>query len=526
MKRTHLIQLIALFAIIALLGFLGLRNVILTDPSASPEESVSVKHEPPLSEETSEVKVDSAASNGNAEGIDPWKVYYDQFMDSVIKRYRAEGILLTAEMEAEFRKGLLAAIDQMKANSLPIPDSPTPSTVFYQPPTEKEKEVAMFGKAHEGAQTVQAIMEAFDSMFEMSLDAHDRSLLPHDESAYPREEWIQKFLDHGAEFRHYRDYDMCLKLRSNLVFFRGKQLTSDSVSLSPAVKEYYEAVKEYYGVSSDATFEEFESGFIKKRLQEWEDLKQLERSDPSVSGAFGTKNGLIPMRKDTLYVRVDKEGFGAKVYGKSFSEEDEYKLIFHGIVPDGQQVVYLDEFDKTLPSDAKPRLSWAEYFNQMSEKEWRKTADITLNGYPWDSPETEKWTALDWMTHLDQVEAIYKTASRWTENAPVPSAGPDASPPASADMIQAVPSLKDAIPPSESERKSGEAPPLPPAPDLKRLEQMSVLFEAAVQSGQLPEQLSVEMRHKLEEYRRQAEEALKRQEEEEKIRRSNESESD
>lgn len=123
-------------------------------------------------------------------------------------------------------------------------------------------------------------------------------------------------------------------------------------------------------------------------------MKQAELEDPLVGGGFGTRHGFIPARANTLYVKVDEKNFNANFYGDldNISDADEEALVFDGIAPQGLDVVYLDEFDKPLPPDAKPRLDWSKYdwetvVRNMSNDDWAQMTDILNEIY---APDEQK----------------------------------------------------------------------------------------------------------------------------------------
>ena len=275
---------------------------------------------------------------------------------------------------------------------------------------------------------------------------------------YPRVAWIQRCLDLGVVFKDFSDY-------SGMLGVRGSAISYEKNPNSPLKMDMK---KNYYGLPPDASLEEYTNAAIKMTARDLEAMRQAELEDPTVSGGFGTRNGFIPMREGVLYVKVDEENFGAKFYGDSLSEDDEYALLFDGIAPKGLEVIYLGEDDKPLPAGIKPKFDWANF--DISDQEWEQIVqDI--------SDEEGRIIADTW-------GEVFKTEDGET----VPS---DTSPIANDLNTQQTPSIQ------------GDKP-LKPHPD-----QVAAFFEQLeIEHGelQLPEELKMLKRwHKA--YQRQQKEA-------------------
>ena len=210
-------------------------------------------------------------------------------------------------------------------------------------------------------------MESFDAM------DRDNPSSPGDEEVeerYPRERWIKRLLDRGIVFEDYSDYSGYLGMRSTVMHH-----------VDNSNSDYVMSLKEnYYGVPPNASLEEFTNAIIDKSHQELSELKQAELEDPIVTGGFGTQNGFIPTRMNTLYVKVDTENFSATVYG-NVSEADMDALLFDGVSPQGLEVVYLDADYKPLPVGTQPRLDWANFdwdsaVQNLSDGNWAIIEDI------------------------------------------------------------------------------------------------------------------------------------------------------
>ena len=351
MKRIRLIQVVLSVLFLAFLVYFGRRWF-------TPSELLSPMMEQ-IKHATHQLsKQPTSKKEHPFQGRDPWSVFHRKSVALAIESFRKAGIKMTPEDIESVRAQLAIQHEVLRAAGEEVPGLPKLSEIVV---TKKPSDSR--GKLHEGAQTVEAIMETFDAM-------HSKYFpLAEVDMKYPRTAWIQKCLDRGVLFEDYGDYSGFLSARHQA----GDYENNPNSDLEMGMKKYY-------GLSPDASLEEYTNAVIDSTRRDLMAMKAAEREDPTVSGGFGTRNGFIPMREGVLYVKVDEEGFGAKFYGDPLSELEEDALLFDGITPEGLEVIYLGEDDKPLPPDVKPRLDWANYDlgdevwaameKNMTDKDW------------------------------------------------------------------------------------------------------------------------------------------------------------
>ena len=213
-------------------------------------------------------------------------------------------------------------------------------------------------------------METFDVMHSESTP------LAKVDMKYPRAEWIQRCLNHGVMFEDYGDYSGFLSMRHEVIDYENNPNSELNMGM-----------KKYYGLPPDASLEEYTRAAIDSTRRDLIAMREAAEEDPTVSGGFGTSNGFIPMREGVLYVKADEENFEANFYGDPISEKEEQALLFDGIAPEGLEVIYLNEDDKPLPPDVKPRFDWANY--DVSNEAWEEMAQ-NMSDADWEAMGIER----------------------------------------------------------------------------------------------------------------------------------------
>ena len=402
MKNKRLIVIAIVVLLLAILGYSGLRW--LAPSSHLPPTTDTIEHTS-QSQSHSRAKQQTKPS-GNVQSRDvpwaelndddPWIVFYNNLLELMIQGFvqdfARDGTTFTPEELEEIRAQLAsqveAQIEAMRAAGKKIPaELPKLSDVQTYKKSIKEVKYDTRGKPHEGPQTVEAIMESFEAW-----DRENPPRLDDDQvdRRYPRDEWIQRMLDHGVVFEDYADYSGYLGIRRTLMFYEDNP-NDDHAILTK---------QEYYGLPADAPWGEVAQAIINKSHQNLQAMKQAELEDPLVTGGFGTRHGFIPARVNTLYVKVNEKNFSANFYGNldNVSEADKEALVFDGTAPQGLEVIYLDEFDKPLPPDVKPRLDWVKYdweavVHNMSDDDRALMTDILNEVYEPDEQNHRRFEA-------------------------------------------------------------------------------------------------------------------------------------
>ena len=359
MKRVRLIQVVASILFLAVLGYIGI--CWFTSPRDS--EQLTEKQEDPF------------------QGPAPWSVFHNKVVDLTIDSFRKVGAPMTPERQANIRAQLAAQHEALRAAGEPVPEMPKNFEVTNKVSNSR-------GKLHEGPQTVEAIMETFDAMHSES------TALAEVDMKYPRAAWIQRCLDRGVVFEDYGDYTGFLSMRHEVIDYENNPDSELNMDM-----------KKYYRLPPDASLEEYTNSAIDGTRRDLIAMREASEEDSTVSGGFGTPNGFIPMREGVLYVKVDEKNFDATFYGDSISEAEEDALLFHGIEPEGLEVIYLGKDDKPLPPDVKPRFDWTKY--DVSNEVWEEMAQ-NMSDADWEVMGIERDKFLEIRAARKEAQATAK----------------------------------------------------------------------------------------------------------------------
>ena len=222
-----------------------------------------------------------------------------------------------ADSKKRFEK--IAERHQERGVSVP----PTAKSAPHFPQTQAELDNPHHLDIYEGPQDIEAIMTEFDHRYHRTFSG-DRA--EEIEAAYPKEAWIQAFLDKGGSFRDIYDYDKYMNSRGVLLM-RSKD---------PSMW-----TSEIGGVRPAGTLEAYTDAFIEREIWIQETWKHALRENPDMTGIAIEGEHYLPMRKNLTYVRNDGNG-GITSWGGMLSSED-HKNLLRGIEPEGMEVVYIDE---------------------------------------------------------------------------------------------------------------------------------------------------------------------------------------
>ena len=191
-----------------------------------------------------------------------------------------------------------------------------------------------------GAQTVSALMEAFDACDRKGyIDAVA-------EAKCPREEWLAMLLKKGLRVGDYSDYSLYMNLRSNLVRLENEPGTWASGK---------------NGIPPTGDWESFKDAYINRKVWECQQIYDAKQLDPSVwSGLFMGPGGrtFLPYSSGRIY--VERSETSLALYGPELSERQEWELAYQGKSPDGYDVVYIDEHGNIL-TEPPPTVSMPWY---------------------------------------------------------------------------------------------------------------------------------------------------------------------
>ncbi len=174
-----------------------------------------------------------------------------------------------------------------------------------------------------GAQTVSALMEAFDADY---CSGHTDALA---EAKYPREEWLAMLLDKGLRVGDYSDYSGSMNLRSNLV-----HLANDPGTWASGRN----------GIAPTGDWESFKEAYINRKVWEYQQIYEAKQIDPEVfEGRFMGPDGrtFLPYTDRRVYMERSETGY--TLFGAELSERHERELAYEGKLPEGYDVVFVDE---------------------------------------------------------------------------------------------------------------------------------------------------------------------------------------
>ena len=105
-----------------------------------------------------------------------------------------------APIEAEAREDYDDAVEHYKEHGVSVP--PTATAPPHYPKTQAELDNPHYLDIYEGPQEVGSILSEFDHRYGRTFSAESAVEI---ESVYPKEAWIQAFLDKGGSFRDIYD---------------------------------------------------------------------------------------------------------------------------------------------------------------------------------------------------------------------------------------------------------------------------------------------------------------------------------
>lgn len=186
---------------------------------------------------------------------------------------------------------------------------------------------------YEGPQTSEAIMAAFDDSYTLyPSERRDRM-----DAAYPKETWIQEFLNKGAKFTHFGDYEKYLDSRQ--VFMNR--------SNDPSVWS-----SGLYSIRPSSTLAAYKDAFIEREIWIQETWNRVLEEHPDVTDMAIEGNHYLPFKAGLTYVR--RNGPFTTIWGTMLSAEEKEALIMHGIHPKGIEIVYIDDDYKVLSEKPSP----------------------------------------------------------------------------------------------------------------------------------------------------------------------------
>ncbi len=192
---------------------------------------------------------------------------------------------------------------------------------------------------YEGPQTVSALRENFDGKY----GSHGPAIAADEMDAkYPREEWLQLFIDKGYAILDHNDYREALNLRWSVEKARNnpEQWASGRLNIPPT--DDWETYKEAFIDAEVSIFQRFNSA---------------TREDPEYTGGYiPESNPDVFLRYNGKRVYVMRNGLATSYYGKTLTPEQRRHLTHYGVHPEGIEVIYIDD-DYNVLSDRPPLIT-------------------------------------------------------------------------------------------------------------------------------------------------------------------------
>lgn len=187
---------------------------------------------------------------------------------------------------------------------------------------------------YEGPQNVKALMETFDEKYQSNGSVQEM------DEKYPREEWLQMFVDNGYDILDQNDYRSALGLRYDVERVKNdpEQWRSGLLDIPPT--DDWETYKEAYIAINVSMNQRFHTA---------------AREDPDYTGGF------IPHSHPDVFLRfngsrvyVKRDGLATNYYGRNLTDEQTRDLTHYGVHPEGVEVIYIDDDYNVL--DERPPL--------------------------------------------------------------------------------------------------------------------------------------------------------------------------
>ena len=413
MKQKKILSGLLLLVFLLLVAFFAFREnwqVILPikDVSSSRLNTASSRTS------TGETKLKSSRSTSKAkqsvdswQWVDSWEAWVDrateQSMKFILEQTQADPMSAQelAARRASFRANFEAQVQDWKEAGFTKPPASIPKLVNFE---RGESAVTVIeSEKYTGNQTVEAVMEAFDDMYDRG---HTDVIAEVDlDEKYPRAEWLAMFLDKGVMVGDYSDYTFYMGLRSNLARFERDG----------------DWVLGTQGVSPTNDWETFKAAYIDRKAWEFQQIYAARQADPSVIG--GTFMGpddrtFLPYSEGRVYVQ--REERGASFFGEILTDKQRWDIMLQGKHPEGYEIVYVDE-NGTILSEPPPPIPPPAGEERRQLEAWLKrgegqrTSDVPDRTFEdlddWDSGEQDR------LSGDETVNAEAQTAQKQFERA-------------------------------------------------------------------------------------------------------------
>ena len=193
-------------------------------------------------------------------------------------------------------------------------------------------------RKHFGPQTVDALMESFHKGYNFVITSfRGEAYLKELDAKYPPDEWIQMLLDKEVAIADSDFYSRFLSMRGSVVNLENKP-------------EEWTSGK--HGISPTNDFHTYRNAFVNRKIWEHQQMRAAYLTDPNIMGGFfggAEAQTFFPHKSGRVYVKRDGDKFVFS--GEKLSPKQQFELLSEGIIPEGHEIIYLDEnanlFDKS-----------------------------------------------------------------------------------------------------------------------------------------------------------------------------------
>lgn len=185
---------------------------------------------------------------------------------------------------------------------------------------------------------------------------------------YPRDEWIQRYMDLGHPFYAHWNYRQALLHRSELAEDRKRfNNTEPRYENIPDSSEKTRTLRRL-GLPPETTWEEYEETFIKWKVVSANVFDRAFGKDSSLDGGTVSIDGVFtPFKANTVYAYVSNKVEYSKFTGANLTREEKDNLMMYGVAPEGIHVVYTDAKGNPLPPDTPTPRFYERHIKQLEE---------------------------------------------------------------------------------------------------------------------------------------------------------------
>ena len=242
-------------------------------------------------------------------------------------------------------------VENYQALEIPLPKTAVPPKDYKE---KSERAAAQQKQGYQGPQTPEALIAEFGEEY---LEMYPKSSAWDED--YPVEDWLQRLLNKGVEFKEFTDYSYYVGLRRNLIRLKDKPEQWQSGG---------------WGIPITNNFETYEAGYIDRKI--WEDnivksVRSEHPNDPLISVFFPSSHPekYLPSMGATTFVHI--RGGAMSTWGTMLTKEQKDNLRHKGIEPEDIEIIYIDEEYNILPEKPKPynREAWLKENSYIIEFE-------------------------------------------------------------------------------------------------------------------------------------------------------------